>query len=646
VPMKIRMGAILPQQDRRPRRFLRDPGLWLSLLLVAMSLALVAPACGFEFVNYDDPLYVADNANVKPGLTLRGLSWACRSLTAFWHPITWLSLQMDASLLGTAAAGFHATNVILHLINCTLLFWILRRWTGNLGRSAAVAFLFALHPLHVETVAWVSERKGLLCTFFGLLAIAAYGWYAQRPGLKRYLPVLGAVVLGLMAKPMLVTLPLGLLLLDFWPAKRSQKIRWLVVEKIPLLLPALATCWLTVLAEQNIGAVQLEAQASWLARVGNAVVAYVQYLQMTFWPSGLTVFYPGPQTPRPLLLVLAAAALLSLILGLTLFQARRHPYLLVGWLWFLGTLVPVIGIVQVGSHLIADRYTYWPHIGLLVMVVWGVADLLAHWRVDCALVPLTVLLACACWLASRQQLSYWHDSRSLWTHAIQVTSNNWIAHNDLGAVLLDQGLRTQAAHEFEQALEIRQDYWEARINLGLVAMRSGDLAQAKDHYAEAIRWGANRDFIFATMGDLYWLHGEVRKAEESFVKALALNPRIAEVEAKLGLALLAQGQSAPAEIHFRRALNSMADDPQLHANLGAALYNQDRVAEAVEQLACAVALDPGYTAGHVKLGMALQRQGRLEEALAQEAEALRLDPDRADALEQYTLVLADLTSAH
>jgi tetratricopeptide (TPR) repeat protein len=626
----------------------------VSVLLFGTSLAVFAPACGFDFVNYDDAFYVTENAHVRAGLTLDGLRWACTSLTAFWHPLTWLSLQLDAGLFGLDPGGFHRTNLLLHAVNGVLLFWVLRRLTGRLGRSAAVALLFALHPLHVETVAWVSERKGLLSTLFGLLTIAVYAWYVRRPRWDRYLLVFAMLTLALMAKPILVTLPLALLLLDYWPLQRLRgqrvarhgcSIRRLLAEKLPLVLPALAVCWLTMVAEQKVGAVRLAEQASLPVCLGNAAVACVQYLAKTLWPSGLTIFYPRPRTPWGWGPVLAAGALLLLILGLALSQARRRPYLAVGWLWFLGTLVPVIGLVQVGSHLLADRYTYWPHVGLLVLLVWGVYDFLEGRQAAHLQFPLTGALAVACLIASRQQLDTWRDSRALWRHALDVTENNCIAHNNLGTALLDQGRADEAVPEFEEALRILPSYWEPHSNLGMVARLRGDRAGAKEFFAAAVECGADRDYVFANLGDLYWLDGQAAEAQACFETALGLNPDCAEAHAKLGLVLLAQGKAGEAEIRFSRALQEEGERAELHGNLGAALYNQGRVDEAIDQLIQAVHLDPRYVAGHVKLGLALQRRGRFAEALAQDEEALRLDPGLAEAHNQRGMALESLGRA-
>jgi Flp pilus assembly protein TadD len=623
----------------------------MSLLLVATSLAAFAPVCGFDFVNYDDTFFVTENTHVRPGLTLSGLRWAFTSLTAFWHPLTWLSLQLDAGLFGLNPAGFHCTNLLLHVINCVMLFWVLRWLTGSLGRSAAVALLFALHPLHVETVAWVSERKGVLSTLFGLLTIAAYGWYIRRPHPGRYLLVFAALALALMAKPMMVTLPFALLLLDYWPLQRVRgqgrsangySIRWLVAEKLPLLLPALVVCWLTLIAEGNVGAVHLGDETPLMVRLGNAAVAYVQYLAKTLCPSGLTVFYSYPEAPESWGVVLAAFGLLAAILGLALWQARRRAYLVVGWLWFLGSLVPVIGLMKVGSHLLADRYTYWPHVGLLVLLVWGISDFLTKRQAARLGVPLTGVLAVACLIASRQQVDCWRDSRALWTHALEVKEKNWLAHNNLGSALLDQRRLDEAVPEFDEALRLRPNYWEPHSNLGVVARLRGDRAGAKAHFAEAIRCGADRDYVYANLGDLCWLDGQAAEAQANFEAALWLNPDCADVHAKLGLVFLAQGKSSEAEMHFSQALQAEGDSAELHGDLGAALYNQGRVDEAIDQLTQAVQLDPRYVAGHVKLAFALQRQGRFAEALAQNEEALRLDLGVAEAYNQRGMVLEAL----
>ncbi|MFL5339967.1 MAG: glycosyltransferase family 39 protein [Gemmataceae bacterium] len=405
------------------------PALILGLLLVASTLAVFGRCLANEFVNYDDPQYVTDNPHVKEGLTLDGVRWAVTSTDYLnWHPLTWLSLQLDTELFGLEPWGFHLTAILLHAADALLLFLILRQTTGALWPSGFVAALFALHPLHVESVAWVAERKDVLSTLFGLLAIAAYLRYVEQPGWRRYLLVLLAAALSLTAKPMWVTLPGVLLLLDYWPLGRLQKssTRTVLLEKVPLLALAATAGVLTVFAQHRGGAVESLELFPWDQRVGNAVVSYIRYLGMTVWPEGLAPFYPHPRGNLPVWPDIGAAVLLVTITTVVLALRRRCPYLVVGWFWYLGTLVPMIGLVQVGEQARADRYTYLPLIGIFIIVAFGLSDLLRSRRFPRALLfaaAIAVILACA--TLTWKQIGYWHDSRALWAHAVAVTADNY-----------------------------------------------------------------------------------------------------------------------------------------------------------------------------------------------------------------------------
>jgi protein O-mannosyl-transferase len=472
----------------------------IALALALLTIAAYRDAPFNNFIDLDDPDYASANPNVRDGLTPAGFVWALTTFhAANWHPLTWLSLQLDASLLGPGPVGYHLTNLLLHTANVVLLFLVLRRMTGALWRSALVAALFAVHPLHVESVAWVAERKDVLSTFFWVVTLAAYAHYAARPSPGRYLLVMALFVLGLLAKPMLVTLPCVLLLLDYWPlrrlAGRQQPAGYaqapasrLVLEKVPLLLASALACVLTLAAQAGAGAVSGMQQVSLPQRIGNALLAYEWYLGKTFWPVGLGLLYPYPTTVS-LVEVLGAGAVLTAVTVLAVWQVRRRPYLLVGWLWFLGTLVPVLGIVQVGEQAHADRYAYVPHIGLFFAFVWGLADLCAGLRVPVAVragLAGVVLLALA--VLTFEQVGYWQDGISLWEHTLTVTGPNPRAHDSLGTLYLYQDNFTEARRHAEEAIRLDPRNSRSHFNLGVIfEEKDADLDRAEEEFRTVLR---------------------------------------------------------------------------------------------------------------------------------------------------------------
>jgi tetratricopeptide (TPR) repeat protein len=551
----------------------------VSLSLLVGTLAVFGPVCANDFVNYDDPQYVTANTHVKAGLRTDGIRWAFTSAEILnWHPLTWLSLQLDAQLYGLHPWGYHLTNLLLHSANTVLLFLILRWLTGAVWPSALVAALFGIHPLHVESVAWVAERKDVLSTFFGLLALAAYLYYVQRPGLLRYLPVLLALALSLMAKPMLVTLPVLLLLLDYWPLGRlpfgkpvgdhhsprtthHSPLILVLGEKLPLVALAVVSSVLTVIAQGKGGAIETLEQFPLGQRVGNAVVSYVRYLGMTLWPEGLAPFYP--RTPLAWWQVAAAAVLLAGLTALALASPRRRPYLVVGWLWYVGTLIPVIGLVQVGEQALADRYTYVPLIGLFIMAAWGLADLAAHRsRLQPLLVSAAAVVLLACAVLTWRQISFWRDARTLWDHALQVTAANHVAENNMAAAcMLGKGTLEEAEQHLRRAVAIKPDYWGGYARLGIALDKQGKLDEAVACYS----------------------------------RSLALQP----------------------------------DQPTTRNNLAVVLGKQGKLEEGIAQLQEAVRLDPGYVEGYFNLAFALARARRLDEAVEAGRKCVQLQPRKA-----------------
>ncbi len=639
------------------------------LFLVVATLATYGDLRTHQFINYDDGLYVTDNPTVQGGLTLPGLIGAFTSTCAgLWHPLTMLSHMLDCQLFGLHPGGHHLTSLLFHIANTLLLFLWLQRTTGALGPSFLVAALFALHPLHVESVAWVAERKDVLSTFFWLLTMWAYVWYVESPGFRRYWLILVCFILGLMAKPMLVTLPLVLLLLDYWPLHRwtlnraatvspskkgpsrvsrdrktpqgvsAQRLAW---EKAPLFALAALCSMVTFFAEKEGGAVTSLQDLALTSRLANAMVAYVSYLGQMFWPAHLAVLYPLPRHNPPIWQATAAGLALAVLTLLALRQARRHPYLLVGWLWYLGTLLPVIGLVQVGVQTMADRYTYVPCIGLFIIVAYGMADLGARWRVPRLLLPVGagVVLA-ALMICTWVQVSYWRDSISLYGHTLKVTRSNPLIQSNMGVVLAAQGKMDQAMAHYAEALRLKPDLAKTHNNLGLALAAQGKMDQARAQYAEALRLKPDYAEAHNNLGLALAAQGEMDQAVAHYAEALRLNPDLAETHNNLGVALAAQGKMDQAVAQYAEALRLKPDLAGAHNNLGLALAAQGQMDQAMAHYAEALRLKPDYAEAHNNLGLALAAQGQMDQAVAHYAEALRLKPDYAEAHNNLGLALA------
>ena len=501
----------------------------------------------FAFVNIDDIQYVYTNPIVLQGLTKEGIAWAFTAFDASnWHPLTWLSHMADVELFGLDAGWHHRVNLLLHLLNTALLFLVLRGMTGGLWQSAFVAGLFGVHPLHVESVAWVAERKDLLSALFWILTMGAYARYVRSPGAGRYLLVAACFALGLMSKPMAVTLPFVLLLLDWWPLGRlgggpisAPAVFRLIREKIPLMALSAASCAITYVAQVEGGAVKLLGHVPAALRVANAVVSYGRYLAKTVWPASLAVFYPHPASFHagiPEWQVAAAAFLLAGCSFAALRQARRRPYLAVGWIWYLGTLVPVIGLVQVGGQAYADRYTYLPLIGIFVIAAWGIPEALGGWRhrkAALAFGSLAVLAGLS--VASWNQAGTWRNDFALNGHALRVTERNWLAWNNLGVAFEKAGRPEQAIAYYREAVRVRPDYSYAWYNLGSIYGNIGQQRQAIACYQETVK--ADPEFAEAwnNMGAAYSILGQFQEAVVSYREAVRVRPGYAVAWYNLGL---------------------------------------------------------------------------------------------------------------
>jgi tetratricopeptide (TPR) repeat protein len=610
------------------RSILPGPALSVALLLAISTISLFGRACSNGFVNYDDPDYVTENAHVQAGLSLEGFWWALTSFEASnWHPLTWISLQMDREIYGLTPWGFHLTNVLLHAASAVLLFAIFLKMTGSLWKSALVGALFAWHPLHVESVAWVTERKDVLSALFWMLTMGAYIAYVAQPGRYRYLVLVLTFGLGLTSKPILVTLPCVLLLLDYWPLRRIQRedrqarsamrqvpLAVAIGEKAPLLALAAICSALTLVAQRD--ALPTSDRFSLDNRLGNAVVSYVVYIAKAFWPIDLIAFYPYPMPARPAWQVVGGLFLLAGLTGAMLAIWRRRPYWIVGWMWYLITLIPVMGFVQVGTQALADRYMYLPLIGLSLMISWALADAFARWRVPWAVsgaVTLTVLagLAAATWI----QIGYWRDSNALWLHALKVVPDNWMAHANLGAALTNDNELQAAVHHEAEAVRLNPRHAIAHANLGVLLARQGDLPSATDQFQEAARLQPANTKFQMYLAQALMQTGRLTAAIRPLEAVLKLRPRQADAHHALGCIHQKQGHIEEAVEHYREALRINANLVAAHNNLGLALMQRGNLREASQHFEAVLRSRP-YDAEALRnldATHALQQRRRLHE---------------------------------
>jgi tetratricopeptide (TPR) repeat protein len=655
--------------------------LLVCILLALITAAVYWPVVRLGFINFDDPDYVSGNPRVQAGVTTESIKWAFTSLYASnWHPLTWLSHMLDCQLYHLKPAGHHVTSLLFHIANSLLLFGLLRRLTGAFWRSAFVAALFALHPLHVESVAWVSERKDVLSTFFFMLTLWAYARYSnaqctmqnaecrspelamgnedhapritqnasgsRRHAPRFYLLSLLCFTLGLMSKPMLVTLPCVLLLLDYWPLGRLElktqdprlkTLSLLLLEKLPFFLLSAISCVLTFLVQRACGAMTPLERSPLELRLANAVVAYARYLGKTIWPAKLAVFYPYLGVSLDSWQVMGAALLLLGVTTAVVLARKRQPYLLVGWLWFLGMLVPVIGLVQVGKQSLADRYTYLPHIGLFICFVWGGAAVLAGLKRPALLasaVAGAVLAGCA--VLTARQLSHWPNTSTLFRHTAAVTSQNFVAYTVIGNELAEQHEFPEAIAQCERALQISPDYPEVHNTLGNVYSQQGKYDEAIAHYREAAEDRSYADPRNG-MGNALFKQGKFAEAEAQCRDALRLAPMHLSAMYCLAMALQAQGKLDEAAEYYRRilALNPTLAAP--HRNLGRLLVAQGKADEGIPELSCALKIEPKDADTRTILGVTLLARNRTDEAVAELREAARLQA--TNALANYNLAL-------
>lgn len=587
--------------------------LWFSLGLIVFNLVVYASVSHHDFIRFDDPGYVTENPHVSSGLTRENVLWALTTgYFANWHPLTWMSHMLDVQVFGMNAGPHHLVNLFLHIAGTVLLFGLLHWMTGALGRSAFVAALFAVHPAHVESVAWVAERKDVLSTVFWMLTICAYVAYIQRPGKNRYALMLVFYALGLMSKPMLVTLPFVLLLLDLWPLCRAatlMDLKQVVAEKIPLFVLAGASSMVTFLVQRQAGAVQTVNRLGFDFRVGNALRSYAAYIGEMVWPANLGVFYPYPKT-LPAGQVAIALIVLIAITAIVLMY-RRQRYLMVGWFWFLGTLVPVIGLVQVGEQSMADRYTYIPYIGLFIMVAWGMKDLLSRWRNRATvLTAAAAIVILACVGIARSQVDYWKDSVSLWQHTVDVTTDNYTGENNLGFDLKQAGKLDEAIAHFQKSIKIKPNYSLALANLGVALFERGRNDEAIVQLREALEHQHGHVLVRTYLGLALAREGKFDEAISEYNTALGLAPDFAFAHSSLGTALLRTGKTDEGIKHLVESLKTNPEVAEVHNNLGAALASQGKTAEAAVQFSEALRIRPDYADAKRNLEIARQNQAR------------------------------------
>jgi tetratricopeptide (TPR) repeat protein len=608
----------------------------ICLILILTTFVVFYQVHSFKFINYDDPVYVYQNPNIQAGITLKAVKWAffTVSCASIWHPLTWLSHMLDWQLFGTNAGGHHLTNLIFHIANTLLLFLVLKQMTHALWPSAFVAALFAFHPLHVQSVAWVTERKDVLSTFFWFLTMWAYVRYARRQKIADYLLVVVFLALGLMSKAMLVTLPFVLLLLDYWPLERlgakqgkgglKYSLSYLLVEKIPLFVMSLASCVVTFIAQKRGGAAHTLENCSFFVRMANASISYVQYIIKMIWPVRLAVFYPHPGQNVSILYAVVSAAVLLVITILILRFAKNHRYLFTGWFWYLGTLVPVIGFVQVGDQALADRYTYITLTGLFIIIAWGLPELLAEWTSaslprqarrgsvesrykKIALAVSALLIVSVMAVCTYFQLGYWRNSQTLFQHALDVTGDNYTMHLNISESLREQGRLDEAIYHCSEAIRIKPEGFMAHIRRGYILRDASRLDEAVSEYQKCLQIKPDDPNTLDNLGIILGQQGKFDQAIKYLTQALQIDPNFADA----------------------------------HTNIGFALTFQGKLDEAAAHLVEALRLDPNSALAHHHLGRILSQQGKIDEAIAHFKQAVQIDPNDRNARNSLNLVLTE-----
>jgi tetratricopeptide (TPR) repeat protein len=655
----------------------------IILFLIIATAAVYGQVWNFDFINYDDFSYVRDNVIVQKGLTWKGIQWAFTSISqANWHPLTWLSYMLECELFGLSPEVHHLVNLLFHLCNSILLFLVLKRMTGARWQSAFVAALFALHPLHVESVAWISERKDVLSTFFWILTMGAYVVYAERRDLKLYLLALLFFSLGLMAKSMVVTLPVVLLLMDYWPLQRLRFVHpgpvpasapvaaaeatgkkqrkgkkekklpltkakekrqgnpffLVAAEKIPFVLLSALVSIMAIYTQKAGGAIASFTKLPLTDRIGSSFVSYALYLWKAVWPSALAVFYPF-QFWSPLEILAGTLVLIALSVGV--WWGRRFPYLTFGWLWYFVTLLPVIGLIKLGDAAMADRYTYIPLIGPFVALAWGAGDFAKRLALPKFLLPAAAggILG-ACMIVTYLYLGQWKDSLTLFTHTLNVTQKNFLAHNNIATAYIDQRRYEEALAHLDQALTIRANFIEAYFNKGIVLYNLGKNDEAIAYFKKTLEMDPRFSDASYELGDIYLSRGDADNAITHFGRAIRTTEPRPKAYAGLAEAFILKGNIDEALSYSLRALEWRPGDAKLHYNIANINIHKGRLDEAIAYYKNAVRIKPDYSKAHNNLGSALMLQNKVDEAIVHFQEAVRFDRDYKMARENLRDALA------
>jgi tetratricopeptide (TPR) repeat protein len=622
----------------------------ICLALVAMVWIVFGQTAQYGFINFDDDVYIYDNPMVLHGLTLSGIKLAFTQFVGGnWHPMTMLSLMTDCHFYGLDPAGHHLVNILLHTMAVVLLFVVLKNMTASLWRSAIVAALFAIHPHRVESVAWLAERKDVLSAFFFMLTLCAYAWYVRQPGIRRYLSVALFMTLGLMSKPVLITVPLVLLILDYWPLRRFTTdvsnaasllpcewmktrsiVQRLVIEKIPLFAISFCIGLATIVAQRSVLAIDTSLPLP--LRLSNALVSYVKYIEQALYPSNLALFYPYPIHGIALWKVAGALLILALISAGAIFARRKCPALLAGWLWYLVMLIPVIGILQAGDQAMADRHTYFPEIGLFCMAVFGLSagSSLSYGR-RVLLGSLAVLVIGGLLLQARVQASYWRDNKTLWRHSLACTTGNYVAHNNLGRAFFKARQFDEAMAEFQIAEQLSPEAVQPHYNIGNVLIEKGQLDRGIAELQKALELNPRYVMAHIDLAGVLARKGQVDLAVQHLRTAIELKPNYFDAHNNLGNFLMQQGRFDEAIDHYRVALEIKPESSDIHGNLAAALFQNGRVDEAITHFQEAVKLAPADAGAHYNCGMALLQKARFDEAATQFEKVVEIQPNDADA---------------
>jgi tetratricopeptide (TPR) repeat protein len=626
----------------------------IGIVLFIMTFTVYMQVMNHDFINFDDDIYVKDNFRVIKGISLSNILWAFslteKHNTPYWHPLTWLSHMLDCQFFGLNAGMHHLTNLIFHIANTILLFYVLNLATGSVRRSAIVAALFAIHPVNIESVAWIAERKNVLSTFFWMLTMLFYIYYTRRPDILRYLAAILFFSLGLLAKPMLITLPFVFILFDYWPLERFElkqsglhkKILYLILEKLPFFIISFCSVYISTVSLKLTSNIISTDYVPMRLRLENAIVSYAAYIGKMVWPSKLSIYYPFPAS----IAVWKISASLILLVSVTifvLFKMRRFRYVGTGWFWFIGTLVPVSGAVQGGLWPeMADRWAYVPYIGLFVIISWGGYELLNKYRLNnilAAVISLTILLALS--TATYIQLKYWQDSKSLYKHALEAGPVNHVILNNMGNALVKEGKLLEAVSHYKEALLSKPDYAKAHNNLATAFYKLGRIDESVRYYSEALRYWPNFYKAHNNFGSVLFELGKDKDAMFHFLEALRINPDYDEAHYNLGLLLSRQGRIEQAVSHYARAISINPYYAEAHNNLGLAYYKLGRAGYAVKQYNEALRLDPNMAEAHVNLGVTLFYAGDYNKALSHLRRAAEINPEDDNAREKIKTVLEE-----